>query len=128
MNLTEEDFDLYRLKYALSMYLVRQVILADNIVAQQEIQFVREHFPQSLLEVLDLLNPQEIALLLERALEELPNKLSLEAKLDIVGMCFAASASDGTVDPREIAMVQVAAEILNVPSLVLIEYIQELLE
>jgi uncharacterized tellurite resistance protein B-like protein len=128
MNLSEEDFDLYRLKYALSIYLVRQVILADDVVEPQEIKFVREHFPQSLLQALDLLDTQEISRLIERALHELPHKLSLEAKLDIVGICFAASASDGNVDPREIAIVQVAAEVLAVPSEVLIEFIQQLLQ
>ena len=86
MNLSEEDFDLYRLKYALSIYLVRQVILADDIVEPQEIKFVREHFPQSLLQALDLLKPEEISFLIERALEELPRKLSLQAQLDIVGI------------------------------------------
>ncbi len=128
MNLSEEDFDLYRLKYALSIYLVRQVILADDIVEPQEIKFVREHFPQSLLQALDLLKPEEISFLIERALEELPRKLSLQAKLDIVGICFAAAASNGNVDPREIAIIQVAAEVLSVPSEVLLDFIHQLLQ
>ena len=128
MNLSEQDFDLYRLKYALSIYLVRQVILADDIVEPQEINFVREHFPQSLLQALDLLKPEEISLLIERALDELPRKLSLEAKLDIVGICFAAAASNGNVDPREIAIIQVAAEVLSVPSEVLLDFIHQLLQ
>jgi len=128
VNLTEEDYDLYRLKYALSIYLVREVILADDVVDPQEINFVREHFPKTLLQALDLLNPNEVAILIERALSELPSKLSLEAKLDIIGMCFAASASNGDVDPREIAMVQVAAEVLNVPNEILMDFIQKLLE
>ena len=128
MKLTEEEFDLYRLKYTLSMYLVRQVILADETVNEKEILFVREHFPASLLQALDLLEASETAQLLERALLELPEKLSLNAKLDIVGICFAASASDDKVDPREIATIQVAAEVLNIPSEVLITFIQQLLE
>ena len=90
--------------------------------------FVREHFPQSLLQALDLLKQEEIGLLIERALIELPTKLSLQAKLDIIGICFAASASDGNVDPREIAMIQVAAEVLDVPNDVLMSFIQELLQ
>ena len=128
MKLSEEEFDLYRLKYTLSMYLVRQVILADETINEKEIQFVREHFPIALLQSLDLLKPEETAQLLERALFELPNTLSLQAKLDIVGICFAASAADNNVDAREIGTIQVAAEVLNVPSGILIKFIQDLLE
>ena len=128
MKLTEEEFDLYRLKYTLSMYLVRQVILADEIVDEKEILFVREHFPAALLQALDLLEADETGQLLERALHEVPDKLSLTAKLDIVGMCFAASAADNKVEPSEIATIQVAAEVLKIPSEVLLDFIQQLLE
>ena len=122
------DFHLYRLKYVLMMYLVRQVVWADDIVDPSEIQFVRDHFPTSVLAALDLLDTGTHQQLLEEALRVLPDVLSTEAKHEIVGICFAASAVDGQVDPREVAVVQVAAETLKIPPEELFDLIRALLD
>ena len=118
------DFHLYRLKYVLMMYLVRQVVWADDIVDPSEIQFVRDHFPSSVLAALDLLDTSTHQDLLEEALALLPSVLSKQAKAEI----FAASAVDGQIDPREIAVVQVAAETLKMEPDELFTLIQDLLD
>ena len=110
------------------MYLVRQVIWADDIVDPSEIQFVRDHFPTSVLAALDLIDTSTHQALLEEALKVLPTVLSKHAKAEIVGICFAASAVDGQIDPREIAVVQVAAETLEMEPDELFTLIQELLD
>ena len=110
------------------MYLVRQVIWADDIVDPSEIQFVRDHFPSSVLAALDLLDTSTHQDLLEEALALLPTVLSKQAKAEIVGICFAASAVDGQIDPREIAVVQVAAETLGMEPDELFTLIQDLLD
>lgn len=128
MSISEEEFELYRLKYVLAIYLVQQVVLADEKTTEEELDFIKEHFPNGLLQSLNLLDEKEMSVLLEKALKVLPEKLSLQGKLDIIGMCFGASASDGDVDIREVATIQVAAEILNVPSDILFDFIQKLLD
>ena len=128
MSISEEEFELYRLKYVLAMYLVQQVVLADDKTTTEELDFMKEHFPVELLRSLRLMNKAEMAMLLERALQELPSRLSLQGKLDILGMCFGASASDGDVDIREVATIQVAAEMLQVPPDILFDFIQKLLD
>lgn len=128
MSISPEDFELYRLKYVLAIYLVQQVVLADEKTTAEELDFIKEHFPPQLLQSLHLIDQSEMPILLEKALRILPEKLSLQGKLDIIGMCFGASASDGDVDIREIATIQVAAEILRVPSDIFVDFIQELLE
>tara|TARA_B110000037_G_scaffold205127_1_gene249732 strand:+ start:285 stop:671 length:387 start_codon:yes stop_codon:yes gene_type:complete len=128
MSISKEEFELYRLKYVLAIYLVQQVVLADEKTTEEELDFIKEHFPKELLQSLNLLDEKEMSVLLEKALKVLPGKLSLQGKLDIIGMCFGASASDGDVDIREVATIQVAAEILNVPSDILFDFIQKLLD
>jgi uncharacterized tellurite resistance protein B-like protein len=128
MSISKEEFELYRLKYVLAIYLVEQVILADEKTTSEELSYVHEHFPPEFLQSLNLTDQQEMAVLLEKALEVLPKQLSLEGKLDIIGLGFGASASDGDVDIREVATIQVAAEILNVPSDILFDFIQKLLD
>ncbi len=128
MSISEEEFELYRLKYVLAIYLVQQVVLADEKTTVEELDFIKEHFPPELLQSLNLIDKTEMTNLLEKALKILPQKLSLRGKLDIIGMCFGASASDGDVDIREVATIQVAAEILLVPPDILIDFIQELLD
>ena len=128
MSMSEEDFELYRLKYVLAIYMVQQVILADEKTTEEELDFIKEHFPPELLHSLNLIDKAEMSILLEKALQVLPHKLSLQGKLDIIGMCFGASASDGDVDIREVATIQVAAEILLIPPDILFDFIQKLLD
>ena len=88
---------------------------------------VQEHFPSDLLHALDLTDPQIFPPLLEEALTILPTELSEDEKLQVIGLCFGAAASTGTVNPGEVAILQVAAEKLNLSNDLLFEYIQELL-
>ena len=117
----------HRLKYVFSMFFVQKIIWADEVAEPEELAYVQEHFPSSVLHALDLTDPSTFPPLLEEALTVLPVVLSEEEKLQVVGLCFGAAASTGTVNPGEVAILQVAAEKLRLSNERLFEYIQELL-
>ncbi len=121
------DWELHRLKYVFAMFFVQKIIWSDDVAVPEELSFVREHFPSELLAALRLTDPSKFPSLLEVALEKLPSSLAEEDKLQVIGLCFGAAASTGTVNPAEIAIMQVAAEKLHVSNERLFEYIQELL-
>jgi hypothetical protein len=109
------------------MFFVQKIIWADEVAEPEELAYVQEHFPSSVLHALDLTDPSLFPSLLEEALTVLPSALSEEEKLQVVGLCFGAAASTGTVNPGEVAILQVAAEKLQLSNERLFEYIQELL-
>lgn len=117
----------HRLKYVFSMFFVQKIIWADEVAEPEELAYVQEHFPSSLLHALDLVDPSIFPPLLEEALTVLPSALSEDEKLQVIGLCFGAAASTGTVNPGEVAILQVAAEKLQLSNERLFEYIQELL-
>ncbi len=122
-----EELRKHRLKYVFSMFFIQKIIWADEIAEPEELAYVQEHFPSNVLHALDLTDPQTFPPLLEEALTTLPMELSQDEKLQVIGLCFGAAASTGTVNPGEIAILQVAAEKLNLSNDLLFEYIQELL-
>ena len=117
----------HRLKYVFSMFFVQKIIWADEVAEPEELAYVQEHFPSAVLQALDLTNPEIFPPLLEEALTFLPKELSEDEKLQVIGLCFGAAASTGTVNPGEVAILQVAAEKLALSNERLFEYIQELL-
>ena len=122
-----EELRKHRLKYVFSMFFVQKIIWADEIAEPEELAYVQEHFPSTVLHALDLTDPQTFPPLLEESLTILPTELSQDEKLQVIGLCFGAAASTGTVNPGEVAILQVAAEKLNLSNDLLFEYIQELL-
>lgn len=126
-KLTSEEFRKYRLKYVFLMFFVQKIIWADEVVDQAELDFVQEHFPHSLLSALDLTNTDLLPILLEDALGYIPFHFTADEKLELIGICFGAAASTGTVNPAEVAILQVAAEKLGVSNEDLFGYIQTLL-
>lgn len=127
MSVELEEWEKHRLKYVFAMFFVQKIIWADNIVAPEELSYVQEQFPGTLLTALKLTDSKTFPAILEVALEMLPEVLSDDEKLQIIGLCFGAAASTGTVNPGEVAILQVAAEKLNLSNERLFEYIQELL-
>ena len=117
----------HRLKYVFSMFFVQKIIWVDEVAEPEELAYVQEHFPTAVLHALDLTDPQIFPPLLEEALTVLPTDLSENEKLQVIGLCFGAAASTGTVNPGEVAILQVAAEKLALSNERLFEYIQELL-
>ena len=127
MSVELEEWEKHRLKYVFAMFFVQKIIWADDIVAPEELSYVQEQFPGTLLTALKLTDSKTFPAILEVALEMLPQVLSDDEKLQIIGLCFGAAASTGTVNPGEVAILQVAAEKLNLSNERLFEYIQELL-
>ena len=117
----------HRLKYVFSMFFVQRIIWADEVAEPEELAYVQEHFPSAVLKALNLTDSSIFPPLLEEALTVLPKVLSEEEKLQVIGLCFGAAASTGTVNPGEVAILQVAAEKLGLENEKLFEYIQELL-
>ena len=116
-----------RLKYVFAMFFVQKIIWADEVVDELELRYVQDHFPQELLQALQLQDTSLLPNLLEEALVTLPTILDVEEKMQVIGLCFGAAASTGTVNPAEVAILQVAAEKLGVPNEELFAYIQQLL-
>mgnify|MGYP001405912141 CR=1 FL=1 len=116
-----------RLKYVFAMFSVQKIIWADEVVDELELRYVQDHFPQELLQVLQLQDTSILPVLLEEALVSLPTSLGMDEKMQVIGLCFGAAASTGTVNPAEVAILQVAAEKLGVPNEDLFAYIQQLL-
>ena len=127
MSVELEEWEKHRLKYVFAMFFVQKIIWVDDIVAPEELSYVQEQFPGTLLTALKLTDSKTFPAILEVALEMLPQVLSDDEKLQIIGLCFGAAASTGTVNPGEVAILQVAAEKLNLSNERLFEYIQELL-
>lgn len=125
--MSAEEFRRYRLKYVFLMFFVQKIIWADDVVDQAELDFVQEHFPQRLLLALDLQDTTILPSLLEEALGYIPGSFSPDEKLEMIGVCFGAAASTGTVNPAEVAILQVAAEKIGVSNEDLFGYIQTLL-
>jgi hypothetical protein len=127
MSVELEEWEKHRLKYVFAMFFVQKIIWADDIVAPEELSYVQEQFPGTLLTALKLTDSKTFPAILEVALEMLPQVLSDDEKLQVIGLCFGAAASTGTVNPGEVAILQVAAEKLHLSNERLFEYIQELL-
>jgi len=122
-----DEWEILRLKYVFSMFFVQKIIWSDEVAEPEEVAYVKEHFPSDVLAALHLTDPSIFPPLLEQALSVLPSALSEDDKLQVIGLCFGAAASTGTVNPGEVAILQVAAEKLYLSNELLFEYIQELL-
>lgn len=122
-----DEWEILRLKYVFSMFFVQKIIWSDDVVEPEELAYVQEHFPSDVLAALHLTDPTTFPPLLEQALSVLPSALSEDDKLQVIGLCFGAASSTGTVNPGEVAILQVAAEKLYLSNERLFEYIQELL-
>jgi len=118
---------LFRMKYAFAYHIVHQVLGDSPNLTPEEQFFIDEQFPPTLLEVLRLDNETEREALFKRACTELPQRTSVDERLELIGMFFAASSLSGEVLFQEFSILTVAAEFLEVPLDLMTRYIDQLL-
>lgn len=119
-----DAFDDRQLKIALAWHLVEGIVSADEAVAAGEIAYQETLFPRDVLEAEGFCDEDGVltARLEEarqRALAELPGRLALADKLEIVTMCVDASVVDHDADLRELRALQAAVEVLHLSPLAL---------
>jgi hypothetical protein len=112
------SFDDHQLKLALTWHLVEEVVGADASVGVAERRYQDVLFPRDVLVQEGFCDEDgvltaELELARRQALAELPGRLSLDAKLEIVTMCVDAVVVDDSVDPRELGAVRAAARVLG---------------
>jgi len=124
--LREIDLDLIRMKYAFAMQFVEQVIEADEIVREEELNYFAHCFPKELIEKLQLTDPMVRLELYQISLEELPKRLLFEEKLDLFGLLLGASVADDELEFREFGVLEAAAKVLGLNSEVMMDYIDQM--
>lgn len=115
------------MKYAFAYEIVCQVIGPNSDLSEEELNFIEEQFPKNLLSVLRLDNSEEREVLFKRACNELPQRMTVEERLELIGMFFAASSLKGEMLFQEFSILTVAAEFLEVPLDLMTRYIDQLL-
>ena len=126
--MSPQDRKRYQWKYVFAMYFMHKIVWIDDTLQQDAQLVLQEMFPQELLTALELTETQQMSVLFEESLTQIPQKLPIADKMDIIGMCFATASAKGTVNPAEIAVIQVAAEKMGVSNEDLFAYIQTLLD
>ena len=111
-------FDDHQLKLALCWHLVEEVVGADAVAGHAERRYQDVLFPRDVLFQEGFCDEDgvltaELEVARRQALAELPGRLALDAKLEIVTMCVDAVVADDTVDPRELGALREAARILG---------------
>lgn len=127
MHYPPKTESLFRMKYAFAYHIVHQVLGEAPKLSTEEQFFIDEQFPPSLLEVLRIDNTEEREALFKRACTELPQRMTVEERLELIGMFFAASSISGEILFQEFSILTVAAEFLEVPLDLMTRYIDQLL-
>ena len=127
MHYPPKTESLFRMKYAFAYHIVHQVLGESPQLSPEEQAFIDEQFPTELLKVLNIDDPDERQSLFDRASTELPQRMTVEERLELVGMFFAASSLNGEMLFQEFSILTVAAEFLEVPLDLMTSYIDQLL-
>ena len=117
------EFELIRMKYAFAMQLAEQVIEADDVILKEEKEYFDLVFPEALLQKLALEDPKDVKVCYEKAVDELPERLDLEQKLEIFGLLLGASVADDFLEFREFGVLEASAKILGIPPEIMMDYI-----
>lgn len=123
--------DLERWKTAFAMFIAKLVVDADGIVDFGELKLLAQVFPDAHLAALGFLDEdgETTAAFKDAYLEamrELPNRLSLDEKLELVTVFHRASMADGELLQAELLVMREAAEVLGIPLAVLSRHLEGL--
>lgn len=93
------QFNLDDLKLAFCMHMVDQIVAADDRLSPEELAFLEEKFPQSMLRDRGFVGPDGARtdawhLAAMDALDRLPTELSEPEKLDLLAVFFDATVAD----------------------------------
>lgn len=123
--------DLARWKTAFTMFIARLVVDADGIVDFGELKLLSQVFPDDELRALGFLDEhggftQAYKDAYLEAMRELPNRLTLPEKLELVGVFHRTSMADGELLQAELLVMREAAEVLGIPLPVLSRHLETL--
>jgi uncharacterized tellurite resistance protein B-like protein len=104
---------------AFSFHMARQIVAADEATESAELTWLAERFPSALLRGAGFLDDagadtDRFVELRERALVELPERLTLGEKLAVVEGLLEAIAADGLLKPEELDAIRSVADMLGV--------------
>jgi uncharacterized tellurite resistance protein B-like protein len=121
------------LKIALALHVAELIVDADHRLEDSEAVFLNEMFPPEVLAQAGFLDAmgsttEKYAAARDEALAVLPELLSADEKLELITLFVHASAVDGEMDPRELAVMAQAATALGVPRDVYADHVTEVLD
>ncbi len=120
-----------RLRIAFVAVLARRVVAADGKWDQGEVELLSRTFPADLMARAGLLDGErrltaDVKKLYRQALAELPRVLTLDEKLDLLTLLHRTGAADGSMDEKEMAVLQEASAMLEVRYPALLEHLRNL--
>jgi uncharacterized tellurite resistance protein B-like protein len=123
--------DLTRWKTAFAMFIAKLVVDADGIVDFGELKLLSQVFPDEELRALGFLDAEGGSTQAYKdayleAMRELPNRLSLDEKLELVSVFHRTSMADGELMQAELLVMREAAEVLGIPLSVLSKHLEQL--
>lgn len=120
-----------RWKLAFSMFVAKLVVDADGIVDFGELKLLAQAFPDDLLVRLGFLDGNGGFTAAYRdayteGMRELPNRLELDEKLELITIFHRTCMADGELIQAELLVLREAAEVLGVPLPVLSKHLEGL--
>ena len=125
---TIEIWSKNQLKYAFAMEMVKQVIEAKEHILEVERTYFFGCFPKELILKLQLENPNQRRECFEEAIRQLPQILTYDEKLQIVGMCLGAGLCNDQLGFREFSIIELTATSLEISTEGLVSYIAFMLD
>ncbi|MCB9669386.1 MAG: TerB family tellurite resistance protein [Alphaproteobacteria bacterium] len=114
----DEDFTLDELKLAFTFHITNQILESDGTVAPEELAFLQKWFPEAVFRESRFIDAKgrytsrwEDAL--GEALLQLPERLSVEERLDLLETFYRAAISDGDTQYIEGNILVRAARLLG---------------
>lgn len=126
-------FTLHELEVAFELRIVHMVMNADEVVQEEEIEFLERNFSRHLLDAygyLDLRDnrfTQRFSDAIAEAPRVLSAMLSHEEKLEMLRLFFDACDADGEVHPRELSIVVQAARMIGFSQEEIIQHLDGLM-
>ena len=121
-----ETTDKQQMLVAFAMRVAEEIVGADEVVEDAEIEFLQKVFPFELTERLGLHDPSTYQALGDRARAELPNLLGHHEKLALLGLFYSACYADGVLEVRELTVMREAAEQLGLEKQEIVDYLRKL--
>jgi uncharacterized tellurite resistance protein B-like protein len=118
--LAPDRLHLEKLKIAFAWQCAYMMVAADGKVVPEERAFMSRVFPETLLHAVELMEEggrfvESFGAIKRQALEVLPTALSLEERIELLGLLHEAAMADGTIVPEEVEVFKTAAAMLKVP-------------
>lgn len=114
----DEDFTLAELELAFTFHITNQILESDGVIVPAEVRFLERAFPGDVFERSGFVDPaghytQRWQDALGEALLELPVRLSVDQRLDLLERFYAAAISDGDTQYIEGNILVRAARLLG---------------